>query len=341
MRLHAASLLIASFTLTSAAHGQASSSFYQHKQVRMIIGHAVGGDYDLGGRLLAKYLGKYIPGNPVIVAQNMPGAASVVAANYLYNQASRDGTVFGGFSRPLVTQAILGAVNIQGDFRRFVWVGGTAAPSPRVCAVWHSKAVKTTDDLFKRELIVAGTGPGSGPSMVPLILNEVIQTKFRLVEGYNGHPQAYLAMERQEVEGVCLSLGLYVPFDEKVKSGEIRLLLHSAESLPGFPNVPSVYDYTKSPEQRDILRFVFASEEFVRPYVLPPEVPEDRVAIIRRAFAEALKDPELIADAGRSSLDMTYQPPQKFTKLVDELYSASPTLIARVKKLVEDLEKAK
>lgn len=340
MKIHSLCWLLAILVWSSAAHGQGSPNYYEQKQVRLIIGHPAGGDYDLGGRLLGKYLGKHIPGAPVIVAQNMPGAASILTANYLYNQAPQDGTVFGSFARPLVTQAVLGTPNILADFRRFAWIGGTAAPSPRVCAVWHSKTVQTADDLFRHELIVAGTGPGSGPSMVPLVLNEVINTKFKLVEGYNGNPQAHLAMERGEVEGVCRSLGIYVPFDEKLRSGDIRLLLNiSAEALRDHPNVPSVYDYAKSPEQRDILRFVFASEEFVRPYVLPPNVPTERVEIIRRAFADTLKDPELLADAKKTGLDMTYQPHQKFIKLVDELYNAAPSLIARVKKMMADIEK--
>lgn len=318
-----------------SVQAQSGKSFYEQKQVRLIIGQAVGGDYDAGGRLLAKYLGRHIPGEPSVVVQNMPGAASVVAANFLFNIAPHDGSLLGSFSRNLVSQTVLGAPGVLADFRQFNYLGGTSEPSARVCAAWRARSVKSTDDLFRHELIVAGAGVGSGPSLIPIALNNVLGTKFKLVEGYAGTMQANLAMERGEVEGVCRALKNFDAVTEGIRSGEIKLLLQlSADPIPEYPSVPSVYSLAKTQEERQMLRFILSSEEFVRPYVFPPNVPQDRVEIMRRAIAASTRDPELVAEAKRLNLDMAHQPAQKFIDLVNELYSAPPALVERVKKIV-------
>lgn len=328
-------LLAALLAGAGSAQAQGDKGFYDQKQVRLIIGQAVGGDYDAGGRLLAKYLGRHIPGQPTIVVQNMPGAASAVAANFLYNIAPQDGSLLGSFSRNLVSQTVLGAPGVLANFRQFNYLGGTSEPNARVCAAWQSKLVKTTDDLFKHELIVAGAGVGSGPSLIPIALNNILGTKFKLVEGYAGTQQANLAMERGEVEGVCRALKNFDAVSDGIRSGEIKLLLQlSEEPIAEYPSVPSVYSLAKTPEERQMLRFLLSSEEFVRPYVFPPNVPQERVDLMRRAISDATRDPELLADATRLNLDMAYQPAQKFVDLVNELYNAPPSLVERVKKIV-------
>src|SRR6185312_4949085 len=169
----------------SSGHAQPADEFYKGKQIRMISGHPVGGDYDVGARFLAKYLPRHIPGQPTIVVQNMPQAASIVAANYMYSQAPADGTVIGSFSRNVPSQALLGQANIEVDPRKFVWLGGYSLPS-RICVDWHTAPVKTMDDLFTHQLITAGGGAGSSLSILPTVLNRVLGTKFHLVEGYKG-----------------------------------------------------------------------------------------------------------------------------------------------------------
>ena len=175
------------FGVSFGAHGQGAQEFYKNKQIRMIIGHPVGNDYDLAGRFLARYLGKHIPGEPTIIVQNMPAAASIAAANFLYAQAPRDGTVFGSFSRNVPSQALMGQMNVEADPRRFNWLGATSLPA-RVCVRWVTAPVKTPADLFTQEFIVGGAGAGSSLSILPTVFNHVLGTRFRIIQGYKGTP---------------------------------------------------------------------------------------------------------------------------------------------------------
>jgi len=316
----------------------AQGEFYRGKQIRLISGHPVGGDYDVGARFLAKHLFRHIPGQPVIVVQNMPAAASVVAANFIYNQAPRDGTVIGSFSRNLASQALMGQPNIEVDPRRFNWLGGYSLPS-RICVNWHTSPVKTIDDLFAREMITAGGGATSSLSIMPTVINHVLGTKFRIVEGYKGIRDAALAIERGEVEGVCMSYAQFNDYQHLIRAGKLRILLHAEETpIPEVPQVPSIYKFARTEEQRQLLRFVFSSAELGRPYVFPPEVPADRVALMRKAFADLARDPQMLADAEKIKMDMTYLPAARLEELIANLYRTPPELIEAVKKLVPNLQ---
>src|SRR5262245_49799449 len=176
--------IIAALMCGFAGPAQAQFDFYRGKQIRMVIGHPVGGDYDIGGRLLAKYLARHIPGQPAIIPQNMPAAGSIVAANFLQAQAPSDGTVFGSFSRNFPNQALMGLPLVEADPRRFIYLGAPSLPS-RVCVAWHTAKVRKLDDLFTHELIVSASA-GSSLSIVPTVLNHVLHTRFRIIEGYKG-----------------------------------------------------------------------------------------------------------------------------------------------------------
>ena len=196
-------LYVVAFVLAAGSPVKAQSSdTFPHKEIRMIVGHPAGGDYDLGGRLLARHLARHLPGQPVIIVQNMPAAASIVAANYLFRQAPKDGGTFGSFSRNIPSQAIMGQTNLEADPLKFVWIGSTVVPN-RVCVASGASKVKSMDDVFQMEMLAAGAGAGSSLSIVPSVLNEVLGTKFKVIEGYKGAPEALLAIERGEVEGVC------------------------------------------------------------------------------------------------------------------------------------------
>ena len=319
----------------SPATAETVAEFYKDKQVKIIIGNAAGGDYDLGGRLLARYLGAHIPGNPTVVVQNMPGASTIAATNYLYNKAPKDGTVIGSFSRNIASQAAIGKASIEADPRKFNWIGGSSLPG-RVCMVSSKSQVKTADDLFTKELIVAGSGPGSSLSIVPIALNNVLGTKFKVVEGYQGSAAAMLALERGEVEGICHTHGVFQSHhSELVKEGQLKILVHVEDTeFEQDPSVPSIYKFTKTDKQKQMLRFLFSSTEFGRPYVAPPGVPADRVAALRKAFADTLKDPALIEEARKTSVDMRYRPPEVLEKLVQALYATSPETIKELGKIV-------
>jgi hypothetical protein len=268
----------------------------------------------------------------------MPAASSVAAANYFYSAAPRDGTVFGSFSRNIPSQALMRQANLDIDPRRYSWIGGTALPG-RVCAAWHTAKVRTPADLLRTELIVGGGGSGSSLSILPTVFNHVLGTKFRLVEGYKGTNDTVIAMERGEVEGVCATYGQFRTHERALKEGKLRIILRAEESpIAAIPDVPSIYDLAKTEEQRQLMRFVFSSVEFGRPYVLPPESPPELVALMRKAFAGAVNDPELIAEAERLKLDMTYRPPDDLVKLVDNLYKTPPAIVDTVKKLVPNIQ---
>ena len=316
------------------ASSQASQDFYKNKQIRMIVGHPVGNDYDLAGRFLARYLAKHIPGEPVIIVQNMPAAASIAAANFLFAQAPRDGTVFGSFSRNVPSQALMGQANLEADPRRFNWLGATSLPA-RVCVRWVTSPVKAPADLFSQDFIVGGAGAGSSLSILPTVFNHVLGTKFRLVLGYKGTTDVVLAMERGEVQGACASYGQFRIYEQQIRDGKMLFLLRAEESpIPEIPDVPSIFDFAKTTEQRQLMRFIFSSTELGRPYAFPPDVPKDRVEIIRKAFAEALQDPALLAEASRMKMDMSYRPPDQLERLVTQLYETPPDLIDTIKKLV-------
>jgi tripartite-type tricarboxylate transporter receptor subunit TctC len=321
----------------SSAYGQAVD-FYKGKQVRLIIGHPVGGDSDVGARFLAKYLQKHIPGHPTVIVQNMPQAATIAAANFVYGQAPRDGTVMGSFSRNFVSQALIGQPNITAEPQHFIWLGAFSFPS-RVCVNWHTASVKSPEDLFSQELIVAGGGTGSSLSIIPTVLNHVLGTKFRIVSGYKGINDAALAIQRGEVQGVCMSYGQFINYEPLIREGTFRILLHAEESSPPeIPDVPSIYTFAKTDEQRQLMRFIFSGVEFGRPYVFPPGVPQDRVDTMRQALLQVAKDPEMLAEAEKLKLDMTYHSPSHLERLVQHLYQTPPDMIETVKKLVPNLQ---
>jgi tripartite-type tricarboxylate transporter receptor subunit TctC len=298
----------------------------------MIVGHPPGGDYDIGGRLLAKYLSRYVPGRPTIVVQNLPAAASIAAANMLYNSAPRDGTVFGSFSRNVPSQAVLGHPNLQVDVRRFAWLGGVSLPS-RICASWHTSRVKTVEDMFAHELIVPGGGPSSALSLLPMTINHVLNTKFKIVEGYKGFADAMLAVQRGEVEGICNTYGQVIAHEELNGERKLNILFTSEETTPR-PDIPSIFRFVKTDAQAQLLRFVFSSTEFGRPYVFPPDVPADRVAAMRDAFRAALADRDLLQEAAKANIDMALRPPDELMVLIEKLYATSPQVLEAARKLM-------
>ena len=204
---------------------------------------------------------------------------------------------------------------------------------------WHTVPVKSPADLFTREFIVGGAGAGSSLSILPTLFNHVLGTRFRVIEGYKGTTDVVLAVERGEVEGACASYGQFRIYEQLIRDGKLVFLLRAEETpIPEIPEVPSIFDYAKTAEQRQLMRFIFSSTEFGRPYALPPDVPSERVAIMREAFAAALRDPDLVAEAARLKMDMTYRPPDHLEQLIAALYQTPPALIETVKKLVPSVQ---
>ena len=329
--------LLSLLPFAPAAHAQSEADFFKGKMVRMVVGFASGNEYDIGARLLARYLARHIPAAPTVIVQNMPQAASIVAANYVYTQAPRDGTVIGAITRNLVNQALLGQSNLEADPRRLIWLGGTSFPG-RVCVVGEKAPIKTAADVFTQELIVGSNGAGNSTNILPSVFNHVLGAKFKLIEGYKGTPDIVLAIERNEVEGVCASYGQFRGNAQAFQEGKLRVLFRAEEAkMAEIPDAPSIYDFAKTEEQRQFMRFVFSSTEFGRPYVLPPGVPATRVATMRKAVADAVADPELIAEAEKLQVDMSWRSPEDLERITNALYQTPPDLIEAVKKLVPNV----
>ena len=323
---------------SAGARAQSAAEFYQGRQLQIVVGFEVGNDYDVGTRLLARYLSKQLPGQPTIVVQNMPQAAALVSANFIYVRAPRDGTVIGVISRNLPSQAAMKMPNIEADARRYNWLGGISFPG-RICVATAGAPVQTADELFTKALLIGSVGVGSSTSIVPTVLNKVLGTKFHIVEGYRGAGDIILAMQRGEVQGGCMSYGQFRSHEELFRDGKFKIILRAEEAeMAEAPGVPSIYDYAKTEEQRQLMRFIFSSTEFGRPYIFPPDVPKDRVQFMRQAIAAALKDPDLIAEAEKIKLDMTYRPPERLEQLVQQLYDTPPALVEQLKAISPNLK---
>lgn len=237
----------ASFIATPAV-AQSVADFYKGKQLILIVGASTGGGYDAQGRLLARHIGKHIPGNPNVIVQNMPGAGSLQATNHLYNVAPKDGTVFGLIQRDMLVAKVMNASGIRFDIEKFNWIGNLASEIGIVVA-WHTSPIKTTADLFKSEMIVGGTGPTIDTETAPRLMNSLIGTKFRIVSGYQGTTEVLLAMERGEVMGLgdwSLS-NIRSRNPQMLQEGKIRLLMQTAlTKSPDLPDVPLALDFAKN-----------------------------------------------------------------------------------------------
>jgi len=253
-------------------------------------------------------------------------------------KAARDGTVIGGISRNLPSQAMMKLPNIEADPRKFIWLGATSFPG-RVCVASSAAPVKTAADLFTTDLLTGAAGTGSSTDIVPTVISRVLGMRFKMIQGYRGAGDILLAVDRGEVHAVCMSLGQFRTSEQKFKEGKLRYLLRAEESpLPGVPDVPSIYDFTKTDEQRQLMRYVFSSTEFGRPYLFPPGVPQDRVDFIRKAIEHAVKSPELIAEAQRMKLDMVYRPPEHLEQVVSNLYATPAATVEKAKQISPNLK---
>ena len=308
--------------------------FYKGKQIRIITGAAAGDGYDLWSRMLSRHMGRHIPGRPSIIVQNMPGAGTVVAANHVFNAAARDGTVIGSFSRSLPAQALLNRPNIKFDPRRFGWIGSPESVN-RVCAVGKKTKVRSIDDLLKHELVVGGIGASQMPTYVPMMLNKMLGTKFKVVEGYGSTNAIILAIERGEVDGICMSSStLLGPRVDLVEKGVLTILFNvEAKPMPAPPGVPTIFTRFND-EQRQIVSLINSAIEFGRPFAAPPGVPAERLAALQTALRATVADPEFIAEAKKLKFIVTYTSPQDMADITARMYATPKSIIASASALM-------
>jgi len=281
---------------------QSLADFYKGKQIRMVVGTEAGQDYDTWARLVARHMRQYLPGNPVFVVENMPGAGSLIAANHLYNKAAQDGTTLGMVSRNIPNYALMRQPNANYDPLRFNWIGSPEI-THRGCYARADAGIKSPEDLFVRELVVGGDGAGTALTETPLLLKNLLGMKFKVIDGYKGATAVILAMERGELEGICQTTSAFQGTAQHLlDDGTFRILFTTEREPVPELKVPTVFAYAKTDEQRMILDIHAASLELGRPILAPPNVPADRVAALRRAFDAAMQDRALLEEARQMKL---------------------------------------
>ncbi len=330
-------LLVAAACLTAnAATAQESvEAFYRGKTVTITVGSAAGGGYDTYARLVGRHLGRHIPGNPTIVVQNIPGAGSNKAASYVALQAPKDGTAIGAIQSGAILQPLISDQPIPHDPSKFVMLG-SANRSVYLCVVRADAPVKTFQEAFDKEVIIGTSGEGATLREMPIMLINVLGVKLRIIGGYAGSREIIVAMERNEVQGMCGMDWSSLATQQRnwISSGFVRLL--AQEDLAGHPEmnrmgVPLTISFAKTEDDRQVMEMIYSQNLFGRPYLVPPGVPAERVRALRAALASMLKDRALLADAERSGLDIGPMGGEELQALVARLYALPPRIIERAK----------
>lgn len=322
---------VLSMLAAPAAHAQTPAEFYKGRNVELYIGYSVGGGYDLYARVLARHLGKHIPGNPGVIPKNMEGAGSLRLANWLYRVAPKDGSAIGTIGRGTGFDPVLGVSAAQFEGPKFTWLG-SANDEVSVCVAWHTAGISRFEELFEKPLTVGGTGASADTDQFPRILNAVLGTKMKLVTGYPGGNDVALAMERGEVQGRCgwswssvkSTHGAWLTDKKMTVLVQLALAKH-----PELPDVPLIGEFAKTDEQRQILKLIFARQVMGRPYLAPPGVPQDRADALRKAFMDTMADKDFRADAEKAQIEITPVPGESVGRLMTEIYQTPPEIAKR------------
>jgi tripartite-type tricarboxylate transporter receptor subunit TctC len=325
------SLGVAASLLLGATPGWAQADVFAGKTVHMIIGFGPGGGYDLWGRTVARHIGRHLPGKPNVVAQNMPGAGSFVATSHIYHAAPKDGTVMGIIARDAALGPLTGAAGARFDATKLSWIG-TPTKETNVCIAYQSAKVKSAQDLFSHELIVGDTGPGTGTRAYPKALTALLGMKFKVVGGFHSSPDVFLAMERGEVDGICESLdSIKNRRPDWIAKKTISVLFQGgAAPNPELKDVPFILDLARDNDEKQAIEFLYAGQGIGRPFVAPPELPPERLKMLRDAFAATMTDAEFIAEAKRSKLDLEPEDGEHLAALVQKIYATPKPVVDKI-----------
>jgi tripartite-type tricarboxylate transporter receptor subunit TctC len=324
-------------SMALSAHADPVADFYRGKTMEMVVPTSPGGDYDLRARLVARHIGRFIPGNPSVTVRNMPGGLGVAAANYLARVAPRDGTVLHAIFQNMPVLQAIGTTGVEFDVRKFGWIGNTTN-SPNVINAWHTTGIKTIQDVMQRELVVGAPGAASTSYIYPAALNQLAGTKFRIVTGYPGGNDVNLAMEKGEVGGRGSNswASWKSGHPHWLAEGKVIILVQiGLQRAPDLPNVPLMSELAKNDEDRQVLTFMSADMGISRAFVTTPDVPADRMAALRRAFDQMVKDPEFLAEAGKTKMDISPSSGEEAQKVAESMLNMPPKIIQRAKVLFE------
>ena len=310
-----------------------ASKFYAGRNVTIVVGSTTGGGYDFNARAVARHLGKYIPGAPSIIVQNMPGAGSIVATNYVYNVAAQDGSVIGAVQRPIPFEPFFDEKGVRFDVRKINWLGSTTSEIGVVVA-WRTAPQQSFDDVLKSEMIVGGNGPATDTELFARALNRELGAKFRIVGGYPGESQIILAMERGEVQGVANWSWNNIPakHPDWLRDGKIKLLLQlGLRKHPALPNVPLVLDLARDADQRKLFETIMQMKELGRPYFVGPNVSADRVQHLRSAFMKTMTDSDFKNEMTKAGISIDPVSGEDMQKMLAQAYALPPALMQRTR----------
>ena len=323
--------------------GYAQTTFYKDKTIRLVAGTPAGSVYDLYARMVAQFIGKYIPGNPNVIVQNMPGVASMVAANYIYTVAKPDGLTIGSIQPALYFDQLVGRKEVQFDWKKFTWIGNTTV-SDYLLYMRSDTPYKTVEDIRKAAVPpkCGAEGTGSSAYYLPRLLEETIGAKFTVVTGYNSGTDVDLAVERGEVQCRAFTIAAFFarePFATWRKKGFVHVVVQTGKKrdakLPDTPTLPELMDRYKTTESnRRLAAVILAANEIGRPIIATPGIPPDRVKILREAFMKTVSDPDLLEDAKKKRLELDPVSGEDLEKLGNEIMAQPPDVIERMKKLL-------
>jgi tripartite-type tricarboxylate transporter receptor subunit TctC len=318
----------------------AADEFYKGKTLRFIVGYAPGGGYDTYTRAVARYIGRHIPGNPSIVVENMEGAGSLLAANYMFNKAEADGLTVGNFNSGMVTQQALGSRGVRFDGRKFGWIGAPVKGFPS-CMIMGFTGLKTLDDVIKAspKLKFAGTRAGASGVDLPNILNELMGAKIKMISGYKGTSDTRLALRKREADGICsgwesMRVTARAMLDAKGEDELIPFVIHGKMEDPEVKDLPQFTDVLKGEENKKAFRTWANQYEFQRPLAVPPKTPKDRLETLRSGLQKTLTDPEFLAEAKKSKMLIDNVTGNEVEQIVGEILSVTPRIKKKLQFLV-------
>jgi tripartite-type tricarboxylate transporter receptor subunit TctC len=328
---------MASLGVAAAQPSVQAQEFYKDKTLTIVVGYSPGGSFDLYARVLARYIGRYLPGNPTRIVENMTGAGGIIAANHLYNRVKPDGLTVGAWAAPLVLQHIMGNEAAQFDGRKFGYLG-VPSPYETVCTFNEKSGITKMDDWInaKRPMKISAIGPGTSTSDIPKLLKAALNLPMEVIDGYKGGAGARLAVESGEVDGYCGSWGtVETVWRAAFEAKKVHPVLQTTlVSNPKYKQIPVAINYAKSDEARELLRVADSAHGAQFPFSVPPGMTKDRLEMLQRAFVRAFKDPDLIAEAKKSQMDIDPVDGPTVTKSLTSLYDLTPATVARLKDIL-------
>ena len=320
------------------AAGEAVADFYAGKTLQLVIGYSVGGGYDIYARTLARYMGKHIPGNPTIVPQNMPGAGSLRAMNYLAKAAPRDGSVFGTFARGAAMEPLYDPKAMPFDPKSLQWIG-SVTNEVSTCAFWHTSGIQSWADMRQRPYTIGGTGASSDTDVFPKVIRNLFHLPLKLVTGFPGGQDVVLSLQRGEIDGRCgwswssLISRNRALYDSKQIIVPLQLGLRKH---PDLPDVPLVMDLTSDPKVKAALRLIFARQAMARPFAAPAGIPPERLQALRDAFDATMRDPVFLHEAKTLELEIAPVKGVEIEQLIKEIYATPPDVVQLARDAIRD-----